>query len=306
MRYVVRRILGAIPLILVILLLVFVLLRVAVPGDPAAVMAGARGSPELIAQIRHRMGLDKPIWQQFLIFVGNFLKGDLGRSLFLNEPVGKVIVKAIPFTITLSVLAAVTGTAVGLIVGLVAAIKKNTWIDHASMIVVLFLYSMPTFWLGLMLILLLGVKFLLLPVQGVGSWKHYVMPVITLGVGQAAVVARLARSSIIEVMSDDYIRTARAKGLSEWIVLMVHALKNALIPIVTVVGLWVGALLGGAVVTETIFGLPGIGRLAITAIINRDYPMIQGTVLVVAVSFIFVNLLVDIIYGFIDPRIRYE
>jgi ABC-type dipeptide/oligopeptide/nickel transport system permease component len=305
-QYIIRRTLVAIPLILAITTLVFVMLRVAIPGDPAQVMAGDRASPELIEQIRRNLGLDRPIWEQYLIFLGNALKGDLGRSVKFREPVLPVIAKAFPFTLTLTFLSVGVGTAIGLVIGIITAIKRNTWIDNVSMAVVIFFYSMPTFWLGLMLMLILAVTFRWLPVQGTGSWKHFVMPVINLATGEAALIGRLTRSSMIEVLSADYIRTARAKGATERIVLLRHALKNALIPVITVVGLSVGALLGGAVITESIFGLPGVGRLAIEGIHNRDYPMIQATVLLVAVSFVFMNLIVDVIYAFVDPRIRYE
>lgn len=305
-RYIIRRTLVAIPLILAITTLVFVVLRVALPGDPAKVMAGDRATPELIEQVRHNLGLDRPIWEQYLIFLRRALKGDLGRSVKFREPVVPVIAKAFPFTLKLTLLSVGIGTALGLLVGIVTAVRRYTWIDNLSMAFIVFLYSMPTFWLGLMLMLLLAVRLRWLPVQGVGSWKHFVMPVINLATGEAALIARLTRSSIIEVMSADYIRTARAKGLRERLVLWRHALKNALIPIITVVGISVGALLGGAVITESIFGLPGVGRLAIEAIHNRDYPMIQATVLLVAISFVFTNLIVDIIYAYVDPRIHYE
>lgn len=305
-QYIIRRTLVAILLVLAITTLVFVMLRVAMPGDPAKILAGDRATPELIEQIRHNLGLDRPIWEQYLIFLGNALKGDLGRSVKFREPVVPVIAKAFPFTLLLTLFSVGIGTALGLLVGIVTAVKRKTWIDNVSMAVTIFFYSMPTFWLGLMLMLLLAVRLRWLPVQGVGSWKHFVMPVINLATGEAALIARLTRSSMIEVMSADYIRTARAKGVMERAVILGHALKNALIPIITVVGISVGALLGGAVITESIFGLPGVGRLAINGIHNRDYPMIQATVLLVAISFVFTNLIADITYAFVDPHIQYE
>jgi peptide/nickel transport system permease protein len=305
-QYIVRRVLVAIPLILVITTIVFIVVRVAIPGDPAQILAGDRATPELIEQIRHNLGLDKPIWEQFLIFLRNAIQGDLGRSTKFREPVARVIAAAFPFTLRLTILTVAVGTILGLAVGIVTAIKRNTLLDNAIMAVVVFLYSMPSFWMGLMLIWILAVELRLLPVQGTGSWKHYVMPVLTLGTGEAALVARLSRSSMIEVLTADYIRTARSKGLAERAVMVGHALKNALIPVITVVGLSFGALLGGAVITESIFGLPGVGRLAIQAIHNRDYPMIQGTVLLVSIAFVFVNLIVDVIYAVVDPRIHYE
>jgi ABC-type dipeptide/oligopeptide/nickel transport system permease component len=305
-RYIARRILIAIPLLLVVVALVFFITRLFLPGDPAVLLAGERATPELIETIRRNLGLDKSVLQQFIIFLGNAVQGDLGRSVKLQQPVMQVIAKAFPFTLTLTILSVTFGTIVGLVIGIITALKRNTWIDTSSMAAIIFFYSMPTFWLGLMLMLVLGVTLRLLPVQGTGSWKNFVMPVLTLGTGEAAVIARLTRSSMLEVLGADYVRTARAKGLTERIVLLRHALKNALIPVVTIVGLSIGGLLGGAVITETIFGLPGVGSLSIQAITSRDYPMIQATVLLVAVAFIFVNLLVDVIYAFVDPRIHYE
>ncbi len=244
--------------------------------------------------------------EQYVIFLVNALQGDLGRSVKFREPVVGVIAKAFPFTIALTFLSVLVGTVLGIIVGILTAVKRGTWLDHISIVFVVFFYSIPTFWLGLMLMLIFAVALRWLPVQGVGTWQHFVMPVVTLGIGQAALIARLTRSSMIEVLGTAYVQTARAKGLRDrWVVLR-HALKNTLIPIITVVGLSVGGLLGGAVITENIFGLPGVGRLAIEAIHNRDYPMIQGTVLLVASGFVFVNLVVDVIYVYVDPRIRYK
>jgi ABC-type dipeptide/oligopeptide/nickel transport system permease component len=305
-KYILRRTAVAIPLILTIATIVFVMLRVALPGDPAQILAGDRATPELVEQIRKNLGLDRPVAEQYLIFLANAAQGDLGRSVKFREPVLGVIAKAFPFTITLTVLSVTVGTVVGLLVGIITAVKRGTWIDHVSIVLVVFFYSIPTFWLGLMLILIFAVALRWLPVQGTGTWQHFVMPVVTLGIGEAALVARLTRSSMIEVLGMQYVQTARAKGLKERWVILGHALKNTLIPIVTVVGLSIGGLLGGAVITENIFGLPGVGRLAIEAINNRDYPMIQGTVLLVASGFVFVNLIVDILYVYIDPRIRYK
>lgn len=305
-KYILRRTAIAIPLILAIATIVFVMLRVALPGDPAQVLAGDRATPELIEQIRKNLGLDRSVPEQYVIFLANALQGDLGRSVKFREPVLGVIAKAFPFTILLTFLSVTVGTALGILVGIITAVKRGTWIDHISIVLVVFFYSIPTFWLGLMLILVFAVALRWLPVQGVGTWQHFVMPVVTLGIGQAAMIARLTRSSMIEILGTPYVQTAHAKGLRpRWVVLR-HALKNTLIPIITVVGLSVGGLLGGAVITENIFGLPGVGRLAIEAIHNRDYPMIQGTVLLVASAFVFVNLIVDVIYVYVDPRIRYQ
>ncbi|MCA0458745.1 MAG: ABC transporter permease [Chloroflexi bacterium] len=305
-KYILRRTLIALLLVLVISTLVFVMLRVAIPGDPAAVLAGDRASPELIEQIRKNMGLDRPVPEQLLIYLTNAVRGDLGRSVQFNEPVFGVIAKAFPFTVTLTVLSVTVGTLIGLGVGILTAVKRGTWIDSVSMVVLVFFYSIPSFWLGLVLILVFAVGLRVLPVQGASTWQHFVLPVATLSVGQSALIARLTRTNMVETMGAAFIQTARSKGLSERHVIFRHALKNTLIPIVTVVGLSVGGLLGGAVITENIFGLPGVGRLTVEAILGRDYPMIQGTVLLVAVAFVFVNLIVDVLYIYIDPRIRYD
>jgi len=304
--YILRRILVSLGLILAIMTLVFVMLRVALPGDPATTMAGDRASPELIEQIRSNLGLDRSIPEQFLIFVGNAIRGDLGLSIQLRKSVFQLIADAFPVTVVLTFLSVTVGTVLGLVIGIVTAIKRGTWIDNASIVGVVFFYSIPSFWLGLMLILFFSVQLRLLPVQGSGTWQHFVLPTATLGVGQAALIARLTRASMIETLSAAYIQTARAKGLAERRVVFRHAVKNTLIPIVTIVGLSIGGLLGDAVITENIFGLPGVGRLAIEAIHDRDYPVIQGTVLLVATAFVFVNLIIDILYVYIDPRIRYQ
>ncbi len=305
-KYILRRTLIALPLILGVTTVVFVMLRIALPGDPAKVMAGDRATPELIEQIRHNLGLDRPVFEQYMIFLRNFAQGDLGRSVKFREPVAGVIAKAFPFTVTITFLSVTVGTLIGLGIGIITAVYQRSWIDNLGIVVAVFFYSIPTFFLGLMLILIFSVGLRVLPVQGADSWKHFILPVATLAVGQAALIARLTRSSMIEVLSTDYVRTARSKGLNQRRVLIRHALQNTLIPIITVVGLSVSGLLGGAVITESIFGLPGVGLLAINAIHNRDYPMIQGTVILVATSFIFANLIVDIIYAFVDPRIRYD
>jgi peptide/nickel transport system permease protein len=304
-KQILRRIAVAIPLIFAIVTIVFLMLRLGLPGDPAQLLAGDRATPELIEQIRKNLGLDRPIHEQYLIFLGNALQGDLGDSSTFRQPVIELIGTAFPFTATITFLTVVIGTFLGIVVGVVTALWRKTLLDNVTMVVVIFFYSIPTFWMGLMLILIFSVQFRLLPVQGSGTWQHFVLPVATLSLNQVALIGRLTRNSLIETLNMDFIRTAHAKGLRQRDVLIRHALKNTLIPVVTVTGISVGALLGGAVITETIFGLPGVGRLAIQAINNRDYPMIQGTVMLVAISFVFVNLIVDILYIYIDPRIRH-
>lgn len=303
-QYILRRVLIAFPLILVVVTIVFVMTR-ASPGDPAQVMAGDRAGPELVEKIRRDLGLDRPVFEQYLIFLRNLAQGDLGRSVKFREPITERIAKSIPFTATLALLSVTIGTALGLAIGIVTAVYQRSWPDRLGIVTSVFFYSIPTFALGLLLILIFSIALRVLPVQGAATWKHFVLPVANLAVGQSALIARLTRSSMIEVLSADYVRTARAKGLNQRRVLLRHALQNTLIPIITVVGLSLSGLLGGAIITEKIFGLPGVGSLMINGIVNRDYPMIQGVVILAATAFIFGNLIVDVIYAFVDPRIRY-
>ena len=303
-QYILRRVLIAFPLILTVVTVVFVMVRL-LPGDPAQLMAGDRAGPEDVEKIRRDLGLDRPVFEQYLIFLRDLSQGDLGRSVKFREPIAERIAKSIPFTAALAFLSVTTGTALGLAIGIITAVYQRSWVDRLGIVTSVFFYSIPTFWLGLMLILIFSVGLRLLPVQGGGTWKHFVLPVANLAVGQSALIARLTRSSMIEVLSADYVRTARAKGLNQRRVLLRHALQNTLIPIITVVGLSIGGLLGGAIITETIFGLPGVGSLMINGIVNRDYPMIQGVVILAAATLIFANLIVDVVYAFVDPRIRY-
>ena len=345
-KYILRRLALVLPLVLAIATLVFVMLRIALPGDPALALAGDRADPELIERVRVDLGLNLPLSTQFIFWLlGNdwlvlrrhqpfsaavpdstlglpysrarpaepsygetkgVIRGDFGRSVNTREPVARRIFSSFPFTIQLTIQTVTLGSTLGIVVGVITALNRATWLDKLVTIIVIFGYSFPTFVLGAYLILLFAVEWRWLPVQGSGSWQHMVMPTITLGLGQVAVIARLTRSSMIETLSEDYIRTARAKGLSERAVVLRHGLRNSLIPIITIVGLSFGGLLGGAIITERIFNLPGLGTIVVKAIASRDYPMIQGIVLLVAVTFILVNLGVDIIYGFADPRIRYE
>lgn len=305
-QFVLRRLLGAIPVILAIITIVFVVLRVAIPGDPVYMLAGETASPELIERIRQKYGLDRSVVEQYLLFVSNAVRGDLGNSLKFGEPVIDLISKAFPYTALITVLSVSVGTLLGVVVGIITAVRSGTWLDRVSMVLVVMLNALPTFWLGIILILIFSVGLRVLPVEGSSTWRHFVLPVVTLSVGQAALIARLTRAGLLEVLRADYVRTARSKGLNERRIVLLHALKNTLIPIITIIGLSVGSLLGGAVITESIFGLPGVGRLTISAIADLDYPVIQGGVLLVAVSFVLVNLAVDLIYVLIDPRIQYR
>jgi ABC-type dipeptide/oligopeptide/nickel transport system permease component len=252
------------------------------------------------------MGLDLPIYRQYLHFVTNAAQGDLGTSYRTKRPVTDQIRSRLPNTAKLTVASLAVALAIGLTAGILSATFRNSWIDRVSMLIAVAGVSIPAFWLGLMLILLFSVKLGWLPVAGAQTWQHLVLPALTLGLVVSAVLARITRASMLEALSQDYIRTARAKGLSEYFVVWRHALRNALIPVITIVGLLVGTLLSGAFIIEAVFGYPGIGLLAVQALLTRDFPMIQGIVLLVAIIYVFVNLLVDILYGFIDPRIKFN
>jgi peptide/nickel transport system permease protein len=285
--------------------IVFVLLALA-PGDPAElILMGQQTTPEAVAQLRHELGLDRPLYGQYAQFVWDAMRGDLGRSWQNNEPVLRELGRVFPATVSLSLWALFTSTVIGITVGIIAAVRQYSVLDFVTRSLVLVGVSMPIFWLGLMLISLFAVQLHWFPSSGRGSWRHMVLPVISLATYSVGIIARMARSSMLEVLRDDYIRTARAKGLPERIVHLRHALKNALIPIVTVVGLQLGYLLGGAILTETVFAYPGLGWRMMQALFARDYPIVRGGVLLMAASFIVVNLTVDILYVYLDPRIRY-
>ncbi len=311
--YIVRRLLLAIPVLLGASFLVFASVRF-VPGDPAIAIAGELATPELVARVREEMWLDKPLLVQYGIYLERTLQGDFGRSVRSSLPVAEEISNRLPKTIQLAVLSLLVASAIGIPLGVLSAMRANTWVDGGSMIVALLGVSMPIFWLGLMLMILfsvalprwLGLPGPILPPTGSGTWQHLVMPVIALAAASMAIQARMTRACMLEVLRADYIRTARAKGLSERVVIYRHALRNALIPIVTIVGLQFGTLLGGAVLTETVFGWPGLGRLLVDSIGYRDYPVIQGTVLVITLGFVLVNLVVDLLYAYLDPRIHYS
>jgi peptide/nickel transport system permease protein len=311
--YILRRLLFAIPVLIGASFLVFVSIRM-VPGDPAIAIAGELATPELREQVRRDLRLDDPILIQYGVYLERTLRGDMGQSVRTRLPVWDEIMIRLPRTMQLAILSLILAAAIGIPIGVLSATRANSWVDGGSMIFALLGVSMPVFWLGLMLIVLfavtlprwLGLDAPILPPTGTGTWKHYIMPVITLAANSMAIQARMTRACMLEVLRTDYIRTARAKGLAEWKVIYKHALRNALVPIVTIIGLQFGTLLGGAVLTETVFAWPGIGRLLIEAISFRDYPVIQGTVLFIAVGFVLVNLLVDVLYAYLDPRIRYN
>lgn len=333
-QFVMRRLGMVIPTFIGVSLLTFSLIHL-IPGDPVTVMGGERGfSAEQRAEVEAMLGLDKPLVQQYGLYVINILRGDLGISFVTKEPVMQEFLTLFPATIELSVFAAIFAVMVGLPLGIIAAVKRGSVFDHTVMTVSLAGYSMPIFWWGLLLILLMSVQLDITPVAGridalywvdevtgfmlIDAWlsgeegavgsalAHLFLPSIVLGTIPMAVIARMTRSSMLEVLGEDYIRTARAKGLSPTRVVMKHALRNALIPVITVIGLQVGTLLGGAILTETIFAWPGIGKWLIEAIGRRDYPVVQGGLLMIACIIIVVNLLVDLTYGIINPRVRHS
>jgi peptide/nickel transport system permease protein len=303
--YIIKRTLAVIPVLLVISFLTVAMLRLA-PGDPAASLAGDFATPQQIAAIRHDLRLDRSIPVQYGLFMRDLAHGNLGRSLKTNRLVTDEIRTRTPHTAKLAFAALLLSVVLGVSIGIVSATRQNSVLDNVVMVGVVTGYSFPSFWAGLLLILFFGVKLGWLPFVGDEGPKNLILPALALGLQPAAVLARITRSSMIEVINLDYIRTAWAKGLRERAVITRHALKNALIPVVTVIGLEVGALLGGAVITETIFSWPGLGTLAVTAINSRDYPMVQGVVLLATVTFVLINLIVDLVYGFLDPRIRYD
>ncbi|KZE50458.1 peptide ABC transporter permease [Brevibacillus parabrevis] len=300
--YIVRRLLQMIPVLLGVILVVFLIMQM-VPGDPAVLLAGEGASAETIAKIRTQLGLDQPVMVQYFHYVTDVMTGDLGTSLRSNLPVFDEIMARLPATIELAVASIFVTIVLGMVAGIISATKQYSAADITIMIVALLGVSLPSFWLGLSLIYYFSVKLQWFPVAGWGTWKHMVLPAITLGTAGAAIVARMTRSSMLDVVRQDYIRTARAKGLREQVIVYKHALKNALIPIITVVGLQFGFLLGGTVLVESVFAINGLGRLIVDAIRMRDLPVVQGGVLIASVIFVFVNLLVDVLYRYFNKRI---
>jgi peptide/nickel transport system permease protein len=306
LRYIAKRLIASIPVMLGVLVAVFFLMRV-LPGDPTQMMAAEFGaSAEELARMRASLGVDDPIMVHFWDFVRNAARGDLGRSLFTNRPVTTQIVDQVPSTFQLAAASLVIAILIGVPIGVVAAVRSNSVIDAGSMVLALIGVSMPSFWLGLILIYVFSYRLGWLPAAGVGDLRYLLMPAFALGFSSAAIIARLTRSSMLEVLRQEYIVTARAKGLASRLVIFRHALKNALIPLVTIIGLQFASLMGGAVIIETVFARKGLGSLTIQAILQKDYPLVQGTILFVALAYIVVNLIVDISYAFLDPRIRYE
>lgn len=304
-RYILKRIFMLIPVLIGVSLVSFSLLHM-VPGDPAVLLAGEDANPDFIKALRKEYGLDKPLYVQYFHFISHVVRGDFGISIRNREPVIKLLKERFLFTIQLSFLSILIAGSIGLIAGVISSTKQYSLFDNLSMVGALFGISMPIFWFGLLLMLFFSVQLRWFPAGGKGTIMHLVLPAIALGAASSAVIARMTRASMLEVIRQDYIRTARANGLREFIVIYKHALKNAMIPVITVFGLEFGYMLGGAVLTETVFSLPGVGRLMVEGIFQRDYPVVQGSMLLVATTFVLVNLLTDIAYAFFDPKIRYE
>jgi peptide/nickel transport system permease protein len=305
LTWIVRRILAVVPVLFGVTLAVFSMLFL-VPGDPVKMMlAEFVTTPDQIAQMRAQLHLDEPILSQYGRFVGGALRGDLGTSIRSRRPVTTEIGENVASTAQLAVAAMLVAVGLGIPLGLVAALSRASWLDVASMAAALLGVSMPSFWLGLLLIFVFSLHLAWFPATGGGDLHHLVLPAVTLGMIAAAIIARLTRSSMLEVLGQDYVRTARAKGLGGFSVVVRHALKNALIPIITIFGLQFGNLLAGAVIVETVFSRPGLGRLIVGGILNKDFPLVQGVVLFVATTYVLINLLVDVAYAYADPRIRF-
>lgn len=302
-RYILKRLAMMIPVLLGVTILVFAMLHFA-PGDPARTVLGESASEADISPMREEMGLNDPLPVQFARYVGGILQGDFGTSYVSRNEVLTEIMARYPTTMLLAGLSVLVMVIVGIPTGIISAVKQYSWMDNASMLVALTGVSMPTFWTGMLLIMVFSLGLGWFPPSGFYGPIYWVLPAITVGFNAAALITRMTRSSVLEVIRQDYIRTARAKGQTENTVIIHHALKNALIPIITVIGLQIGIQLGGAMVTESVFSIPGLGNYMLTAIKARDYPVVQGGVLIIAFSFCFINLLVDLIYAFVDPRIK--
>ncbi|MCI4138903.1 glutathione ABC transporter permease GsiC [Bacillus vallismortis] len=303
-KYSIKRLLLMIPLLFIITVIVFMFVHM-IPGDPARLIAGSDATIDEIKLVREKYGLDQPLYQQYISYMSNLFQGDLGTSIQAGRPVADMLSERFMPTFWLTVVSMFWSLLFGIPIGLVSAVKRNKWQDHATMIFAVSAISIPSFWLGLMLMQLFSVQLGWLPTGGMDSWKHYILPSITLGAGVAAIIARFTRSAVMDVLKNDYIRTSRAKGLHEYTVLMKHAFRNAMIPVVTMTGLQFGFMLSGSIITETLFSWPGLGRLLINSIVSRDYPVIQAELLLFSFEFLLINLIVDLLYGWLNPKVRY-
>jgi peptide/nickel transport system permease protein len=305
LRFLARRLLLTIPVLLGVATLVFSLIHL-IPGDPAQAMLGDTASQKDVEELRERLGLNRPLTEQYVLFLGGVVHGDLGTSLRTGDPVTRQILSRMPATMELAAAAMIVAILIALPLGIAAAVWRGTAIDHTAMTLALTGVSVPNFWLGPLLAIVFAVELGWLPVSGRGSWQHFVLPAISLGAALAAILARMTRATLLEELREQYVTAARARGVSPARAVLRHAFRNSLIPVVTLLGLQFGAVLTGAVITETVFSWPGIGRLLVQSIGFRDYPLVQGCILLIAVTYLVVNLLTDLAYGFLDPRIRYE
>ena len=303
--YLLKRLLGLLPTLVIVAVLVFLFVHM-LPGDPARLAAGVDASPETVELVRQDLGLDKPLPRQFLNFFVNIVQGDFGTSLRSKRPVATEIAERFMPTLLLTLASMAWAVLFGMAIGIVSAVYRNRWPDRIGMTLAVSGISFPAFALGMLLMQVFSVQLGWLPTVGADSWRHYILPSLTLGAAVAAVMARFTRASFIEVIQEDFVRTARAKGVPEKLVVLKHCLRNALIPVVTMMGLQFGFLLGGSIVVEAVFNWPGLGRLLVDAIEMRDYPIIQTLVLLFSLEFILINLVVDVLYGFINPTIRYQ
>jgi peptide/nickel transport system permease protein len=295
-----------VPVVVGVSVVVFSIIHL-LPGDPVlAILSGANATPEQERELRAQLRLDDPLPVQYVRFLRRAMVGDFGRSIFTGRPVSEEIADQLPSTLELAGTAILIAAGVGLVLGMLAAIRHNTWVDRAAMLIALGGVSMPSFWLGLLLIFIFSLQLGWLPATGQGGLNRLILPAATIGLNYSAVIARLVRSSLLDVLRNNYISTARAKGLSEWGVTLKHALGNALIPVTTIIGVQLGNLLAGTIIVETVFSRRGMGRLAVTAVLDKDYPLIQGVALVSALGYVLVNLLVDLSYSVLDPRIRHR
>lgn len=311
-RYLLQRLLAAIPVLLIVAVVTFSLVHLT-PGDPASLMAGDQALPEDIERIKEKLGLNRPLYEQLAIYFWDILRGDFGESVFTKFPVTTLIAQRLEPTISIAIFSQLVAIIIAIPAGILAAWKANTWIDRVVMILAVAGLAIPSFWLGANLIWLFAVRLDWFPAlgyvsisDGVLPWlRSITLPSIAIGFISAALIARMTRASMLEVLREDYVRTARAKGLGEYKILIAHAFKNASIPVVTIIGIGLAGLVSGLVVTEAVFAIPGVGRLIVDAVLRRDYPVIQGVVLMVTFAYVLINLAVDIIYGYLDPRIRY-
>lgn len=305
LRFILKRIFNVIPVLFIVITVVFFAFKL-IPGDPAIMYAGEQADPETLDRVRHEMGLDQPVITQYIQYISRLVRGDMGKSFIVRKPVAEIVFDRFLNTLKLSVVAIILAILLGIAFGLISAIKYETGLDYFFSILSITGISIPVFWLAMLMMYVFSVKLKILPIAGDGSWKNYIMPSVCLAVYSIAFITRMTRSALLELIGEDFVRTAKAKGVKEKIILFRHILRNALIPIITVVGLRFGYMLGGAVITETVFAWPGMGRLLVTSVKHRDIPMVQGILLVFAVSFMLVNFIVDLLYGIVDPRVRFK